>query len=77
MHAPASVVLVADAGLGTISLVRLCARTLADTAAAVVYLNRFDARDDLHNRNAEWLRTHEGLEIVTDLEALGSLIPTA
>jgi hypothetical protein len=35
-----------------------------------VFLNRYDECDDLHRRNAEWLRTREGLEIVTDLEAL-------
>ena len=33
---------------------------------------RFDATDDLHRRNAAWLRTREGLEVVTDLEALAA-----
>jgi len=36
----------------------------------VVFLNRFDARDDLHVRNRDWLTTRAGLEIVTDPEAL-------
>ena len=39
-------------------------------AAVVVYLNRFDRADDLHRRNLDWLRTREGLEVVTDPEAL-------
>ena len=66
---PAAVLLVADAGLGTINLVRLSVDALPGQRV-VVYLNRFDADDDLHTRNAEWLRNVEGLEIVTDPEAL-------
>jgi len=65
---PDVVVLVADAGLGTINVVRLCVEAMS--AKPIVYLNRFDETNDLHRRNAEWLRTREGLEIVTDLEAL-------
>jgi hypothetical protein len=38
----------------------------------VVALNRYDDADDLHRRNAQWLRTREGLEVVTDPEALAS-----
>jgi dethiobiotin synthetase len=68
--APDATVLVADAGLGTINLVRLCAGVLPQ--APVVYLNRFDAHDDLHRRNADWLTTRERLEIVTDPEALAT-----
>jgi dethiobiotin synthetase len=63
------VVLVADAGLGTINAVRLCAAALA-RFSLVVALNRYDATNELHRRNAEWLRTREGLEVVTDPEAL-------
>jgi dethiobiotin synthetase len=55
----AAVVLVADAGLGTINAVRLCAAQLAPSWPLVVALNRYDAADDLHARNAEWLRTRE------------------
>jgi hypothetical protein len=39
-----------------------------------VHLNRFDADNELHVRNASWLRTREGLEIVTDPEALANLL---
>jgi dethiobiotin synthetase len=64
-----AVVLVADAGLGTINAVRLSVDAIA-AHRVVVYLNRYDDTDELHVRNADWLRNHEGLEIVTDPEAL-------
>ncbi len=66
---PDVVVLVADAGLGTINAVRLTLlaleRTVAAAAAAVVVLNRFDDRSDLHRRNLEWLRERDGRRVVT------------
>jgi dethiobiotin synthetase len=68
---PDVVVLVADAGLGTINAVRVSAAALT-TWPLVVALNRYDTTNDLHVRNAEWLRTREGLEIVTDPEALAA-----
>jgi dethiobiotin synthetase len=71
--APALVVLVADAGLGTINLVRLSLDALGGHRA-VVYLNRFDDSSDVHTRNARWLQTREGLEVVTDIEALATLV---
>ncbi|GIU87331.1 MAG: hypothetical protein KatS3mg009_1846 [Acidimicrobiia bacterium] len=70
---PALVVLVADAGLGTINLVRLCHDALGRHRSVVV-LNRFDRRDDLHRRNLDWLTTREGLDVVTDVEALASRV---
>jgi dethiobiotin synthetase len=69
---PDAVLLVADAGLGTINLVRLCVDALAPLRRPIVFLNRYDARHDLHVRNAQWLRTREGLEVEVDLEALAS-----
>jgi dethiobiotin synthetase len=71
---PELVVLVADAGLGTINLTRLCAAQLRPDHSPVVVLNRYDARDELHRANAEWLSTRECLEIVTDPEALVDVI---
>ena len=71
--APALVVLVAEAGLGTINLVRLSVDALR-RHRVVVYLNRFDDSSDLHNRNVDWLRTREDLEVVTDIEALATLV---
>jgi dethiobiotin synthetase len=65
------VVLVADAGLGTINAVRLCAAAL-DRWPLVVALNRYDTTDDLHRRNAGWLREREGLDVVTTAEALAA-----
>ena len=53
----------ADAGLGTINAVRLCAAALAGRPLLVL-LNRFDPDDDLHRRNAAWLRD-EGLAVHT------------
>jgi dethiobiotin synthetase len=66
---PALVVLVADAGLGTINLVRM-SRDVLWKHRVVTYLNRFDGGNDVHVRNAQWLRTREDLEVHTDIEAL-------
>ncbi len=74
--APDVVVLVADAGLGTINAVRLTVDALrsvdaAPPAAVLVVLNRFDAAVDLHVRNREWLQARDGLAVVVpggDLE---------
>jgi dethiobiotin synthetase len=71
--APALVVLVADAALGAINLVRLSVDALRGHRV-VVYLNRFAAGSDLHTRNVQWLRTREGLEVVTDVETLSTVV---
>jgi dethiobiotin synthetase len=60
----ALVVVVADAGLGTINLVRLTVDALAGREVAIA-LNRYDDGDDLHARNAAWLRDRDGLEVLT------------
>jgi dethiobiotin synthetase len=65
--APDLVVLVADAGLGTINAVRLSVAPFADIAPACVVLNRYDPTDDLHARNREWLATHAGIDVVVDV----------
>jgi dethiobiotin synthetase len=66
---PDVVVLVADAGLGTINDVRLAVDALtAPTgvpAPVVVVLNRFDPADDLHRRNRDWLVDRDGIAVVT------------
>ncbi len=62
---PDFVVLVADAGLGTINSVRLTLDALAAVGApVVVVLNRFASGADLHGRNLEWLRARDGLTVV-------------
>ena len=70
---PDRVVLVADAGLGTINGVRLSMAALAPWPVTVV-LNRFEPADDLHVRNLEWLAGVDGYEVVTDAEDLVSPI---
>ncbi len=67
---PDLVLLVADAGLGTINAVRLSMGALAATGGAagartVVVLDRFDGHHDLHCRNREWLVERDGYEVVT------------
>ncbi len=69
--APDLVVLVADAGLGTINVVRMAMDALAtvtdglpDTQTLVV-LDRFDDRHDIHRRNREWLADRLGYSVVT------------
>jgi dethiobiotin synthetase len=70
---PALVVLVADAGLGTINAVHLSVDALSGLRV-VVFLNRFDPGNDLHRRNRDWLVTRSGLEVVTDLETLERVV---
>jgi len=70
---PALVVLVADAELGTINVVRLSVDVLR-SHRVVVYLNRYDQDRELHVRTHDWLVTREGLEVVTDPEALERLV---
>ena len=62
---PEHVVLVADAGLGTVNAVRLSAAAL-DRWPLTVVLNRVDTTDDLHRRNADWLAARDGFDVVTD-----------
>jgi dethiobiotin synthetase len=66
--APTRVALVADAGLGTLNAVRLCLRAL-DGRPTTVFLNRFDASNELHARNREWLE-REGVLLATDVGQL-------
>jgi dethiobiotin synthetase len=71
---PNLVVLVADAGLGTINAVRLSRDALWKEGLVVVFLNRYDPDSDLHARNARWLARREGLVVLTDVEALANLV---
>jgi dethiobiotin synthetase len=65
--APDLVLLVADAGLGTINLVRLSAEALAPLPVRVL-LNRYDSASDLHQRNRAWLRDEDGFEVLQTAE---------
>jgi dethiobiotin synthetase len=70
---PALVLLVADAALGTINVVRLSVDALAGHRV-VVFLNRFETADELHRRNRDWLTTRAGLEVVADPETLANVV---
>jgi len=77
MLAPDIVLLVADAGLGTLNSVRLSVDALPVGAPVVVVLNRYDEGTDLHVRNRRWLREEVGLAVVTmpgGEEALAALV---
>jgi dethiobiotin synthetase len=74
--APALVVLVADAGLGTINAVRLSVDALG-AHPIVVYLNRFDHGCDLHVRNLEWLTGRAGLHVPTAIDDLAAVVARA
>lgn len=68
---PDEVVLVADAGLGTLNAVRLATQCLQPLPTRV-FLNRFDAADPLHRLNHEWLADRDGITAFTDMEALAA-----
>lgn len=59
------VLLIADAGLGTLSSVRLALDALAGERVTVL-LNRFDPGHELHRRNLEWLHTRDAVNAITD-----------
>ena len=65
---PELVVLVADAGLGTINSIRLSMDALeagAPGSPVVVVLNRFDGHHEIHRRNHAWLSDRDGYRVVT------------
>jgi 8-amino-7-oxononanoate synthase len=66
-----AVVLVADAGLGTVHAVRSAIQGLG-SRPLLVLLNRFDGSDDLHRRNRDWLAGIDGLDVVTDVAELAT-----
>jgi dethiobiotin synthetase len=71
--APDLVLLVADAGLGTINAVRMSVAALGEERVVVV-LNRFDEHDPLHHRNRDWLSCRDGFDVVTSVEAAAARI---
>ena len=73
--APALVVLVADAGLGTIHAVRSAAEPLlGHRMEVVVVLNRYDPGDVVHSENRRWLTDVDGLDVhVADADGLDAL----
>ena len=69
--APDVVMLVADAGLGTINGVRMSMEALATVTGSLpgvrtlLVLDRFDDRHDIHRRNRQWLEGRDGYRVVT------------
>jgi dethiobiotin synthetase len=70
---PDAVVLVADAGLGAINLVRLAVAALEGTAPIVV-LNRYDETDETHRRNRHWLVDVDELDVVVSTAELAAYL---
>lgn len=70
---PDLVVLVADAGLGTINSVRLSAAALS-AHDLVVFLNRFRPADPLHAANLRWLKDRDGFRVLTTVAELVSIL---
>ena len=66
---PDAVVLVADAGLGTLNAVRLSFACLAPTTATV-FLNRYEPHSELHQLNREWLSQRYGLRVTVSIDDL-------
>jgi len=73
---PDVVVLVADAGLGTINAVRLCTEAL-EPHAVVVLLNRFDPADAVAAGNLTWLTEWDGYDVETEIPSLVRRITSA
>ena len=70
---PDIVLLVADAGLGTINDITLSLEAInsgAHVATPIVVLNRFDPSDDLHRRNREWLTQHLDVEVLSSVPSV-------
>jgi dethiobiotin synthetase len=66
---PDAVVLVADAGLGTINAVRLSVGALGGWPV-VTMLNRFDEDLALHRENLRWLHERAGVRVVCSIPDL-------
>jgi dethiobiotin synthetase len=79
MLQPDVVVLVSDAGLGTINGVRMSMDALAvgSGAGTVVVLDRFDGHHDIHRRNRAWLAERHGYRVLVvpgEVSALADLV---
>ena len=76
---PDLVVLVADAGLGTINGIRMSMDALAGTVGGhpavpvAVVLNRYDGNHEIHRRNHAWLTTRDGYRVLTQPGGDGAL----
>jgi dethiobiotin synthetase len=74
---PDLIVVVAHAGLGTISDVRLAADALGrtgDRARSLVLLNRYDEGVDLHRRNRDWLGRRDRIDVAVSSAELAQRV---
>jgi dethiobiotin synthetase len=72
---PQLVVVVANAGLGTLDLCRSAAEALQRRRLPVtIVLNRYDETNDLHRRNRTWLQEREGLSADPPAAAIEALL---
>ncbi len=79
--APDLVMLIADAGLGTINSVRLSMEVLSgggdSSSEIVVILNKYSESNELHMLNRRWLSERDGLHVLampTDVSELRALV---
>ena len=70
---PDIVVLVADAGLGTINAVRTSIAALG-AHRVIVFLNRYDPGVELHERNRAWLAERHNIGAEVDVAALAAAL---
>ncbi len=72
---PDQVVLVADAGLGTINAVVLSSAPFIELGLTpVIVLNRYDPEVDLHERNRAWLAERCPGPVVTEITQLADVL---
>ncbi len=64
--APDAVLLIADAGLGTLNLVRLSLDVLRHPRV-LVYLNRYQHDEQVHRLNLAWLQQQDQLQVATEI----------
>ncbi len=73
---PDATLLVAESGLGVVNAVRLATGALGPRRV-VVYLNRFDANDAVHQRSLDWLAGELGEAPTTSLSGLAQALSAA
>jgi dethiobiotin synthetase len=74
---PGLIVLVSRSGLGAIGEARLCARALPSAVPLVVFLNRYQADDEVHQANRRWLEENDGLTCLTGIPPLADVVLSA
>jgi dethiobiotin synthetase len=68
---PDLLLLIADAGLGTLNAVRLALSCVAQTPLRLtkltVFLNRYDEENTLHRLNRQWLQENHGVNAISSV----------